>query len=75
MKTVTLEWLAGHTMLQERDDWSPGDRSSQYESVPGYRCACGEIIRPGTKVSVVHGTLGGKKHCWSECPNCGKAMF
>lgn len=75
MKTVTLQWLGENTLMQERDDWAPGDRGPQYESVPGYRCSCGEIIRPGAKVRTISGTLRGKPHFWAECPNCKKAMF
>lgn len=73
--TITEKWLAGNTMLEERDDWQPGDRSPQYQTVAGHRCACGNIYRIGQRVSVIHGTHGGKPHFWAECDNCGTAMF
>ena len=75
MKTVTEKWLAGKTFLQEREDWTPVDRSNQYEATPGHRCNCGEIIRPGAQVEVLYGTQDGRSHFWAECPNCGTAMF
>ena len=75
MKNITEKWLASLTFLEECDDWKPGDRGPQYHSVPGYRCACGNIYRPGQKVATVSGSQDGKPHFWAQCNNCGTAMF
>ncbi len=75
MKTITEAWLAGTTFLEEVEGWEPGDRGPQYQSTPGYRCACGNIYRVGQKVAAVQGSLNGKYHFWAECNNCEKAMF